>query len=255
MDYTIGEIIKYGTRHPVGIFGAVLRRMAPKDAESSRISAWRFGKLPREHITKILPGIENVNVNIQKTFNRLIGTSIDPNEILILAAIVKHIKAKKVVEIGTYDGNTALNIAANMPDNGKVITIDMPQEWETGTKIKIPKNYVNVNNAEGKRVIVGNQYHNTKENKKIKQIFCDSAKLDWKTLNGPFDMVFIDGCHHYKYVKHDTKMALRNLKSGGVIVWHDYGAVPDVSKAVDELKSKIRLYAIRGTRFAIGFLK
>src|SRR5204862_498837 len=113
---------------------------------------------------------------------------------------------------------------------------------------RIPELYVYVTD----RNTVGAQYKKHPEQaKKIIQVFGDSASLDWNALQGPFDLVFIDGCHHYSYVKSDTQNALKQLRKGGVIAWHDYGMIEDVSKAVDETAGMDK-FVIRGTRLAIG---
>ena len=49
-----------------------------------------------------------------------------------------------------------------------------------------------------------------------------------------FGLVFVDGCHAYDFVHQDTANALRYLRPGGLIVWHDYGMLKDVSRVVDE---------------------
>lgn len=71
----------------------------------------------------------------------------------------------------------------------------------------------------------------------------------------PFDLVFIDGCHHYEYVKKDTQNAIKYLKSGGMIIWHDYGMVRHVSKVVDETAKRLKINAIQGTRLAVGYIE
>lgn len=55
-------------------------------------------------------------------------------------------------------------------------------------------------------------------------------------LDGPIDMVFIDGAHDYESVKRDIKWALANVESGGLVCGHDYcEGWPGVVRAVDEL--------------------
>lgn len=46
-----------------------------------------------------------------------------------------------------------------------------------------------------------------------------------------FGLVFIDGCHEYPSVLHDTRLALRVLARPGVIAWHDWEK-PAVREAV-----------------------
>src|SRR5262249_29939050 len=105
----------------------VVRRAVPfgirfKDLEAYRISTWHHGRLPRLHLSKILPGIESESITLVNVFQRKIGLSIDAGELMNLCAIERFIKAKNVLEIGTYDGNTALNLAANLAGEGQVTT-------------------------------------------------------------------------------------------------------------------------------------
>jgi hypothetical protein len=48
---------------------------------------------------------------------------------------------------------------------------------------------------------------------------------------------------------------MKQLASRGVIVWHDYGMIPEVSNVVDRFAHEIpamKVYALEGTRLAIG---
>jgi predicted O-methyltransferase YrrM len=223
----------------------------PKDPEAYRIGSWSYGNIPRVPINEVFPGIEGVDVTIFRAFDRDLWTSLDTQEILILSAVVKFSNATNILEIGTYNGNTTFNLAANSPDAAMITTVDLPPDWNGKLELKVPNLSINVE----KRTKIGSQFKNTKYEKKIKQIFSDSAKIDWSRLSIPFDIVFIDGCHYYEYVKMDTQNSLRHLKSGGILIWHDYGMYKDVSKVVDETAKKIRVKAIRGTRLAVGFIE
>jgi hypothetical protein len=65
-------------------------------------------------------------------------------------------------------------------------------------------------------------------------------------VNDGCDLVFIDGNHDYEWVKHDTDLALR--LGAKIIVWHDYGTEPGVTRAVDELGEGV--VRVLGTRIA-----
>lgn len=223
----------------------------PKDPEAYRIGSWSFGRLPREPVTQVFPGIERIDVQLLRAFDRDVWTSLDSREALILCALAKLREARAIVEIGTYEGNTALNLAANTPDDALIYTIDMPSDWNGRMEMKVPELKINVTEGSG----VGRQFKNTEYSKKIRQIYSDSASLDWSQLPVPVDFVFIDGCHDYSYVKKDTANALRCLRPGGLIVWHDYGMYKDVSRVVDETGRTITTRAIRGTRLAVGFVE
>jgi predicted O-methyltransferase YrrM len=87
---------------------------------------------------------------------------------------------------------------------------------------------------------------------RIEQVYGDSAKLDWSTLGGPFDLVLIDGDHTTPYVLADTRKALSVLAAGGIILWHDY-EWRSVSAAIDTaVRRGEPIHWIRGTRLAIG---
>lgn len=59
------------------------------------------------------------------------------------------------------------------------------------------------------------------------QHFGNSRTFDWDSLASQrrFDIVFVDGCHEQLTVMADTLNALKILKSGGLIIWHDCKAV------------------------------
>jgi predicted O-methyltransferase YrrM len=230
-----------------------LRRAVPfgipfKDLEAYRISSWHHGQLPRVHLTRVFPGIENVGVNLVNLYQRKIGLSVDAQELMVLCAIEKVIGARNVLEIGTYDGNTALNLAANLPSNGRVTTIDLPPDWDRRFVYDVPNSHWNVTDRQS----IGIQYRQTPYEERIRQVLGDSAGIDWHKLSPPFDLVFIDGCHYYDYVRKDTENSLKHLGPSGV-VWHDYGYIKDVSRVVDDTARQITVHALRGTRLAVGW--
>jgi predicted O-methyltransferase YrrM len=199
-------------------------------------------------IAAAFPGIEDVDVRIRRAFNRPAGgCSIDVYEIFCICAIERFVQASNVLEIGTYDGNTALNLAVNVHEGGRVVTVDLPADWDGSLNIAVPDRFMNV----GPRDKVGAQYEGTPEAGTIEQIFADTATLDWAKLGGPFDLIFIDGCHHSDYVRSDTKNALAELAANGVLIWHDYGMSRHVSSVVDEVATRRRVHALRGTRLAV----
>jgi len=189
-------------------------------------------------IADAFPGIEAVDVRVQGAFDRVVGTSVDPYELLCICAIERFIGASSVLEIGTDEGNTTLNLAANAPEGGRIVTVDVPDDWP-GHKYPNPER------------TVGAKFAAAPEAAAISQVLGDSGELDWNELGGPFDLIFIDGCHDYECVRKDTDNALAQLSENGVVIWHDYAALRSVSRAVDEA-SRIRpVRALQGTRLAV----
>jgi predicted O-methyltransferase YrrM len=54
-----------------------------------------------------------------------------------------------------------------------------------------------------------------------------------------FDFIFIDGLHTYEQVLMDCKNYYSKLKPGGIFSGHDYTAISDVNKAVNEFAKQV----------------
>lgn len=63
------------------------------------------------------------------------------------------------------------------------------------------------------------------------------------------DLIIVDVCHKYEYVKSDSKNAFRILRPKGWILWPDYrNGWSDVDKYFEELvEKKISLFHIPST--------
>jgi len=190
----------------------------------------------------IFPGIEACGiVTIRKPESRTVGSSLDLQELIHILSVVKYTNAKRILEIGTFDGFTALNLATNLGDGGEVCTLDLPQDGKSPLQ--------SISNVCDPR-IVGSKFRGEEETKQVRQLWADSTKADWKEFGSPFDLILVDGCHDYPYVKTDSSNAIRRVRPGGTVFWHDYGQFPSVSRAVDELARDYPIVAIKGTRFA-----
>lgn len=208
---------------------------------------WSFGELPRERLESVFPGIEAVDVRVPRAFDRDDLLSMIPSEVLAVAAVVRLLQPRRLLEIGTFEGHTTAQIAANSPPGAHVVTVDLPPDWDGEYAREVPS--IDVNTGVGPR---GRQFRGTPFEDKITQVYEDSATFDWERF-APFDFILIDGCHTYDYAVADTRNALRVLAPEGIVVWHDYGMLEDVSRAVDETARRMTVRAIRGTRLAVGF--
>jgi predicted O-methyltransferase YrrM len=225
------------------------RLMIPVDPHLRRRRGWIWGKLPRLELGQAFPGIEKISIVVLDAYNRH-SRALEMEELAALLAIAKFHDVRSLLEIGTCDGSTALNLAANTQPETRVFTLDLGPDWNGEFAIKTPAGHQYPTSAD----IIGQRFLGTPYEKKITQVFGDSAKLDWSSLPVPFDMVYIDGCHSYEYVLHDTQNALKYVRPGGLIAWHDYSYVKGVSDVVDEASSYMKVCAIAGTRLAIGFV-
>lgn len=71
--------------------------------------------------------------------------------------------------------------------------------------------------------------------------------------NAPYDLIFIDGGHGYKEVKHDSEEALKFVnRENGIILWHDATSFGVGEWLPDLRKSLPHIYRIEGTDIAIA---
>ena len=245
----IGKI----ARNPVTAWRMLWPRygpFAPKapDVEFRRVIRWSFGNLKREPLNAVFPGIEHTDVHVVRSYDREPLLSMTPAEVLAIGAMVRFLRPKRILEIGTFEGNTTVNLASNAPSTAHVFTLDLPPDWGRRYALDVPD--IHYNAATGSHT--GRQFIDSHHANRITQLWGDSAEFDWEDY-GPFDFILIDGCHTYEYAVSDTRNALRVLQPGGAIVWHDYGMLEDVSRAVDECSRHTKVRAIQGTRLAVGF--
>ena len=88
---------------------------------------WRENlQIPRRNIDQIFPEIDfRRSGEVLYPFPRDLGVL--PQELIVLNKVVDHLQAKRVVEFGTAEGRTALNIAAHLPPiSAEIITLDLP---------------------------------------------------------------------------------------------------------------------------------
>lgn len=166
-------------------------------------------------------------------------------ELAVLALAAAAAKAgDEVIEIGTFDGRTTINLAINAPASSPVFTLDLPPDHPTrftpdaGERMFIDK------------PAIGARFQNRSEAVgRIVQLLGDSATFDWSAHRGKAGLVFVDGSHAYDYVRSDSETAFRLCAEGAIVLWHDYGVWEGVTRALEELdaESKLGLRHIRGT--------
>ena len=174
------------------------------------------------------------------------------NELICLDQIVATFKPGRIFEIGTFNGRTTLNFAANSPVSAKVFTLDLPEESAGATVLRAhdrdPK-YKALRK-------VGCHFKTSIYSAKITQLFGDSATFDYSPFAGTMDLVFVDGAHSCDYVISDSLKTLPLLTPGrGITLWHDYGTWDEVTDTLDELYERNPEFAsirhIRGTSLVI----
>ena len=173
-------------------------------------------------------------------------------DMITLALSSKLVQPKVVFEIGTLDGYTALLFALNTPDDTRIYTLDLLP----GKAPVLP-----ITEMDRKHVISRNQirelvFRGKPEEIKITPLFGDSHRFDYSAYRGKVDLFFIDGAHSYPCVKSDTENALKCMKRGGLLIWHDYGrvGVNGVSKYLHELAEEMPIFSVPGSSLAFSVI-
>lgn len=112
----------------------------------------------------------------------------------LLSMIVSMMNARRVLELGTYVGYSAICMAEGLPADGKITTIDIDDEIED-----IARGYI----------------ARSPHADKIEFLICDALEY-LKTCNEQFDLVFIDANkrHYIAYFE----AAFDKVRPGGIIL-------------------------------------
>lgn len=113
---------------------------------------------------------------------------------LLLKFLVKMIRPRRILEIGTFTGYSALCMAEGLDEGGKLYTFEVEDELEDFTR----------------RWIDGSAYAD-----KIEFIIGDALNIV-PTMGEKFDLVFIDG-NKREYIRY-YEMAMEHLNEGGWIL-------------------------------------
>jgi predicted O-methyltransferase YrrM len=203
-------------------------------------------RLPRARVDEVVP--PGLALDLREL--DAVDGNVSVLELVVLASAARKTRARTVFEIGTFDGRTAVNLAANAADDATVYTLDLPPR-DAG-----PALAVDVDDARYMQpTLSGARILRSDLAPRIQRLFGDSAEFDFTPYAGRVDVCFVDGAHSYEYVLNDSRRALEMTRAGSIILWHDYAAWPGVTRALDELYAGGGAFAglrwIDGTALAI----
>ena len=201
----------------------------------------------RYQLPKGLPTLDLLELcpNLQETvtpYTYLDGGS-TLADLLLLKGLARQYAKCAYFEIGTWRGESVANVASVATS---CVTLNLPDE--TMRTIGLSEDYVRLHRYFSKNL--PNVIH----------LQHDSTTFDFLPYKGKFDLVFVDGDHHYDAVKADTNNAYSLLRDeNSVIVWHDYGNTPadvrwDVLRGILDgtpIEERKHLYRVSNTLCAI----
>ena len=145
---------------------------------------------------------------------------------VVLAAFVRRHRPRRLFEIGTFRGVTAVTLAVNAPADAVLYTLDLPPSLSAediaSRHYQNPASGFHKLAAAGVARDVGRVLASHTSGCRIEQLFGDSSTMDFGSFYDTIGLFFVDGCHEYKTALQDTRTAWLCLESGGLLVWHDY---------------------------------
>jgi len=202
-------------------------------------------------IFEAFPEAANLSVTLEHKPGGGIATNV--KQLAYLAIITKALAPKRIFEIGTFRGRTAVNFALNSPSDCEILTLDLPVEDHRGMAHAADRTIKTVLGSQ-----VGCEFRDHPIASKIQQLWGDSIAFDFSPFTESVDLVYIDGAHHYQAVLSDTKEALKLLRPASrvAILWDDFGNFGDyfdVIAAILDSPLKSSVFQIEDTELAVYF--
>lgn len=137
-----------------------------------------------------------------------------PTDIALLMNFAAGIEACKYFEIGTWRGESVVNVAEKAA-HCTTLNLSDADMYKMGMN----------------SIYVELTAFFSKHKKNITHIRGNSLNFDFASLDQKYDLIFIDGDHHYEMVKNDTQKIFKHLMHDDtVVVWHDYAYNPETPR-------------------------
>ncbi len=162
--------------------------------------------LPVINLVDLFPGMQET----VSPYSFLDGTSL-PSDLALLKLLARSFPQCAYLEIGTWRGESVANVASVAKE---CFTINLPDDEMR--KRGLPENYIQLHRFFSQHL------------PNVKHIQHHSSTFDFDSLGRKFDLIFVDGDHHYDQVKTDTSNVFKLLRNEhSIIVWHDYARNPE----------------------------
>lgn len=167
-------------------------------------------------------------------FSGLIKPMQFKSEIRRLLEIIKKMRPKKIMEIGTANGGTLFLLCRTIDEDASIISLDLPGGTFGGGYPKWKEKLYHSFALPGQKLnLIRADSHKQTSFDKIKNLLKDEK----------LDVLFIDGDHTYEGVKKDFEMYNNLVRKNGIIIFHDIvghkrNKECQVDKFWDEIKKK-----------------
>lgn len=172
-------------------------------------------------------------------------------ETAVLLALTKLVCPRTFFEFGTFLGIETLNIAANLPPEARLYTLDLDEKSLEGLEQDDndkPLTTIHMS-MQDKLAFLGSSCE-----AKITRLYGNSNKFDCSPFFRRIDMVYVDGGHDLQTLTSDTSNAYKMLNQdhAACIAWHDFGnpKCPAVGPYLSGLKSPNEIFHVEETMLA-----
>jgi predicted O-methyltransferase YrrM len=133
------------------------------------------------------------------------------DELTQFASMVRRLKPRRLVEIGTAQGGVFWLLCQLSGDDAVLVSVDLPATERFSGGLKLNVDLLGMKKpGQTVHAVAGNS-HDPAIFNQVKALF-DGALLD---------VLFIDGDHSYEGVRQDYEMYRRLVRPGGIIAFHD----------------------------------
>jgi hypothetical protein len=154
-------------------------------------------------------------------------------DLVMLLKIAVCTEPKRLMEIGSYRGYTALFLAQHISPEARIVTIDRHPDH-------------------------GSAYRETSLARMIERRVGETDHAMFgRDEAASYDLIFVDADHSYRSVRNDTELVLPLLSPTGFIVWHDYAnwgyfsGQNGVPEYLGELGARLPIGRVLGSTLAI----
>jgi predicted O-methyltransferase YrrM len=134
-----------------------------------------------------------------------------PTDLALLKGLARQFKDCSYFEIGTWRGESVANVSMVAKE---CITMDLPDDEKLA--LGYDDNYIS------QHALFSRNLSN------VTHLKANSRNFNFSSLSRKFDLIFIDGDHHYESVLSDTNKVIRHLvHENSIVVWHDYAFNPE----------------------------
>ncbi len=141
-----------------------------------------------------------------------LGVQQNRSEFEKLLSLVRELKPRVVMEIGTYRGGTLFLFSRVIPEYGLIVSLDLPRDSAHNGYARwrsfLYRNYV----QDKRRIEIIQQDSHLKQTKEMVDAFLGGRAVDF---------LFIDADHRYEGVKLDFEMYFPLVSHNGVVALHD----------------------------------